>query len=120
MFRTDAPGTLVDISGTDLTYGDWAHRAFVPDPLPDEMPALGSATFLAVAEARASLAALDATSRRLPNPTLLRQPTLRPAGPRCPTVTPPACGAYGWSVAADQNQRRSTLRASRWSMPASR
>lgn len=43
----------------------------------DEEPLLASATYRIVAEARASLAALDSTARQLPNPTLLRMPTLR-------------------------------------------
>jgi Fic family protein len=38
---------------------------------------LEGATYLAVANARAALAALDSTARQLPNPTLLRTPTLR-------------------------------------------
>ena len=41
------------------------------------MPDLTTATFLAVSDARAALAALDSTSRQLPNPQLLRLPTLR-------------------------------------------
>ncbi|MCL1800356.1 MAG: Fic family protein [Promicromonosporaceae bacterium] len=40
------------------------------------MPELSPSTFLTVADARASLAALDSTARQLPNPTLLRMPTL--------------------------------------------
>ena len=41
------------------------------------MPALEPRTFMVVADARAALAALDNTARQLPNPTLLRLPTLR-------------------------------------------
>lgn len=77
MFQNDRPGALVPVSGTDPVLGDWTHHAFVPNPLPDEMPPLESATYLAVANARAALAALDSTARQLPNPTLLRLPTLR-------------------------------------------
>lgn len=77
MFGSAAPGTLVPIHGTDPVLGEWTHRAFVPDPLPEIMPALSPETFMAVAEARASLAALDATARQLPNPGLLRLPALR-------------------------------------------
>jgi Fic family protein len=77
MFQNDRPGAPVPVSGTDPVLGDWTHRAFVPNPLPDEMPPLESATYLAVANARAALAALDSTARQLPNPTLLRLPTLR-------------------------------------------
>lgn len=77
MFRKAAPGRLVRVAGTDQRLGPWEHRAFVPDPLSDEMPALEPTTFLAVAEARAALAALDSTAQQLPDPTLLRIPTLR-------------------------------------------
>jgi Fic family protein len=38
---------------------------------------LSQATFLRVANARAALAALDSTARQLPNPRLLRRPSLR-------------------------------------------
>lgn len=77
MFQKAAPGTLVSIAGQDPLLGAWQHYAFVPSPLPDESPDLSAKTYLAVAEARAALAALDSTARQLPNPTLLRMPTLR-------------------------------------------
>ena len=77
MFAIDAPGTLVSISGEDASFGSWQHRAFRPSPLTNDMPPLQAQTFVTVAEARASLAALDNTARQLPNPTLLRLPTLR-------------------------------------------
>jgi Fic family protein len=77
MFQKTAPGTLVSIAGQDPLLGAWRHYAFVPRPLPDEGPDLSAKTYLAVAEARAALAALDSTARQLPNPTLLRMPTLR-------------------------------------------
>ncbi|WP_166850972.1 Fic family protein [Isoptericola sp. BMS4] len=77
MFLNDAPGELVTIRGTDPALGEWEHKAFVPAPLPPTMPDLSPVTYLAVAEARAALAALDSTGRQLPNPTLLRMPTLR-------------------------------------------
>lgn len=77
MFVNGAPGTLVPIRGTDPALGSWEHRAFLPDPLPRTMPLLEPSTYMAVANARAALAALDSTSRQLPNPTLLRLPTLR-------------------------------------------
>lgn len=76
-FRPGAPGTLVPISGVDPRHGEWVHRAFVPDPLPRTSPELGAATYRAVANARASLAALDSTARRLPNPRLFRRPSLQ-------------------------------------------
>lgn len=77
MFGKDSTGSLVPISGTDPVLGAWEHRAFLPDPLPAEMPPLSPATYMAVADARAALAALDSTARQLPNPALLRLPTLR-------------------------------------------
>jgi Fic family protein len=77
MFQNTTTGSLVPISGIDPLLGSWQHRAFVPAPLPNEMPTMTSPTFLAIADARAALAALDSTSRQLPNPTLLRLPTLR-------------------------------------------
>lgn len=77
MFLTGYPGSLVPITGVDPLLGAWSHDAFVPDPLPSAMPSLAPETYLAVAEARAALASLDSTARRLPNPTLLRLPTLR-------------------------------------------
>ncbi|MGH3585952.1 MAG: Fic/DOC family N-terminal domain-containing protein, partial [Pseudonocardia sp.] len=70
-------GSLVPISGSDPRYGHWQHVAFVPHPLPSDSPALSIATFNLVAEARAALAALTSTARQLPNPGLLRRPTLR-------------------------------------------
>lgn len=77
MFVVDTSGDLVGIVGTDPNAGRWRHKAFVPNPLPGEMPSMSATTFLAVADARAALAALDGTARQLPNPTLLRTPTLR-------------------------------------------
>ncbi|MCT1640438.1 MULTISPECIES: Fic family protein [Dietzia] len=77
MFVNDATGALVDIVGTDPRVGDWRHKAFVPARLPEGMPELTMPTVLAVGNARAALASLDSTARRLPDPTLLRVPTLR-------------------------------------------
>lgn len=51
--------------------------AFQPHPLADDSPQLSGDTYLTVANARAALAALDNTARHLPNPRLLRLPTLR-------------------------------------------
>ena len=77
MFHNDSPGNLVAISGSDPLLGSWEHHAFVPNPLGSQMPQLSPQAFLQVADARASLAALDSTARQLPNPTLLRTPSLR-------------------------------------------
>ncbi|GAA2104360.1 Fic family protein [Brevibacterium salitolerans] len=74
----EANGRLVDIAGPgeELDSG-WKHKAFVPAPLGAEVPELSPVTFLQVAEARAALAALDSTAKRLPNPALLRTPALQ-------------------------------------------
>ena len=56
LFRNDAPGQLVAISGSDPALGAWKHRAFVSSPLGSDMPTLSPATFLHVADARAALA----------------------------------------------------------------
>ena len=77
LFDEHSPGFLVPIDGTDPRRGAWTHAAFVPDPLGSESPELESATYRAVANARAALAALDSTARRLPDPRLLRRPTLQ-------------------------------------------
>lgn len=77
MFVNEHSGRLVDIVGADPSAGEWRHKAFVPAPLPDEMPDLSTPTFLAVSASRAALAALDSTASQLPDPTLLRLPTLR-------------------------------------------
>lgn len=77
MFGNDSPGELVRITGSDPVTGSWDHRAFVPEPLSHDGPTLSTPTWRAVSEARAALAALDSTAQRLPNPTLLRNPTLR-------------------------------------------
>ena len=76
-FTGSAPGDLVAITGADPVRGAWRHAAFVPHPLPEDSPDLSAATYRAVADARAALAALDSTARLLPNPRLLRRPSLQ-------------------------------------------
>ena len=76
-FSKRAPGRHVTITGQDAVFGAWQHPAFVPNPLDTIEPELSPATYRAVAEARAALAALDSTARQLPNPALMRHPTLR-------------------------------------------
>ena len=70
-------GQLVSISGSDPRCGSWEHQAFVPVALAKTEPELAGATHRAVAAAGRALAALDATARQLPNPHLLRMPSLR-------------------------------------------
>lgn len=73
MFVNNTSGSLVDITAPDGSAG----KAFVPAPLPDDMPQLSVPSILAIADARAALAALDSTASQLQDPTLLRTPTLR-------------------------------------------
>lgn len=78
LYSSSSPGDLVEISGQDPLLGPWTHRAFIPHRLPATTPGrLSVETFMAMADARAALAALDNTARQLPNPRLLRLPTLR-------------------------------------------
>lgn len=77
LFRSSPSGSLVRIYGTDPRLGPWEHAAYVPNPLPDQTPLLSTRTNNAVASARAALAALDSSAAQLPNPGLLRRPTLR-------------------------------------------
>lgn len=70
-------GILVPISGVDPRVGAWTHSAFVPAPLFQSPPMLSAETWLRVADARAALAAIDSTARQLPNPKLLRRPSLQ-------------------------------------------
>lgn len=76
LFHNSPSGHLVPISGS---HGGqtWTHSAFVPNPLGDTSPELTASAYLAVADARAALAALDATAARLPNPRLFRHVFLR-------------------------------------------
>lgn len=76
-FSPVAPGELIKISGTDPRRGEWGHVAFVPHPLPKLPPNLSPRTYRIVADARAALAALDSTARRLPNPRIFRRPALQ-------------------------------------------
>ncbi|WP_029540461.1 Fic family protein [Serinicoccus profundi] len=75
-FQKSPSGHLVPITGTSqgLT---WQHHAFVPRPLGQASPVLDGRSYRAVADARAAIAALDATAARLPNPRLFRLPALR-------------------------------------------
>ncbi len=76
-FGQRSTGDLVPISGTDPTRGPWSYVAFVPHPLTTTCPQLSAKTYRTVGDARAALAALDSTARRLPNPSLLRRSTLQ-------------------------------------------
>lgn len=77
LFQDSSSGDLVPISGNSSSGQPWQHAAFVPRPLGSEQPDLSRRANRSVAEARAALAALDATARQLPNPRLFRQQSLR-------------------------------------------
>ncbi|GAA1128536.1 Fic family protein [Citricoccus alkalitolerans] len=77
LFGEQATGDLITVRGSDPALGSWEHKAFLPHGLPDSMPPLSMDTVLSLGNARSALAALDNTARHLPNPQLLRQPTLR-------------------------------------------
>ncbi|MEM8746331.1 MAG: Fic/DOC family N-terminal domain-containing protein [Actinomycetota bacterium] len=65
------------ISGSDPRFGEtYEHWAFVPHPLPDEVR-LSPAARDAVTEAALALGRLDQAGMQIPNPALLRRPTLR-------------------------------------------
>jgi Fic family protein len=70
-------GRLVAIRGHDARFGaDYEHWAFMPDPLPMVIE-LSPATWRAVSDAMFSLGRLDQAGRQVPDPALLRRPTLR-------------------------------------------
>lgn len=70
-------GRLVPITAPDpATRAPVAGHAFLPDPLPSELT-LSTATWNQVNAATAALARLDGAARLVPNPALLRRPTLR-------------------------------------------
>ncbi|MDO5698418.1 MAG: Fic family protein [Dermatophilus congolensis] len=77
LFRNTPTGELATITGTSPGVGDWEHVAFLPDRLDEVGPELSGVAYRHVAEARAALAALDATAQRLPNPGLFRHSALR-------------------------------------------
>lgn len=74
----DSPiGRLVPIGGTDgLTGRPYEHFAFLPDPLPRSIE-LASRTWTQVAAAEAALGRLDQAAQQVPEPALLRRPSLR-------------------------------------------
>lgn len=77
----DSPvGHLIPISGLDPWEGQfYDHFAFVPAPLPVSLGALNltNDTWRVVVRAASALAKLDQAGRQVPNPDLLRRPTLR-------------------------------------------
>jgi Fic family protein len=75
--RNSPIGQLVPISGPDGRTGEYyEYFAYLADPLPPAIE-LTSATWTAVASAEADLARLDQAARQIPQPALLRRPSLR-------------------------------------------
>lgn len=69
-------GALVPISGDDPRWGPFEYFAFMPAPLPDQVP-LSEGTYGILADAALELGRLDASADRIPNPRLLVGPTLK-------------------------------------------
>ena len=75
-FASSPIGNLWPIAGTDGRNGRfYEHSAYVAHPLGVE-PQLDGATWRAVTRASRALAHLDQASRQVPNPRILRRPTL--------------------------------------------
>lgn len=76
-FAASPVGRLERIRGTDGRTGrEYDHFAFVPDPLNEE-PELSGETWRAVSRAGHALGRLLQAGRQVPQPGLLRRPTLR-------------------------------------------
>lgn len=76
-FANSPTGSLVPIRGIDGRTGlAYDHVGFVPDPLAS-LPELTGSTWTVVARASRELGRLEQGSMLIPNPGLLRQPTLR-------------------------------------------
>jgi Fic family protein len=77
-FAASPVGRLVRIAGTDgRTGATYEHVAFQPDPLMADEPPLSSDVWRLVARAGHALGRLHQAGRQVPEPALLRQPTLR-------------------------------------------
>ncbi len=77
-FEESPLGQLVPISGTDPRTGEhFEHKAFLPSPLPSVTPELAPETWAAVSHASLALGRLDEAGQRIPNPGLLRRPSIR-------------------------------------------
>jgi Fic family protein len=74
--RESPCGRLEPISGQDARWGPFSYFAYVPDPLPKDVPLKG-ATITSVADASMAVGRLDQAAAQLPNPWLLVRPALR-------------------------------------------
>jgi Fic family protein len=76
-FRRSPNGHVERIRGHDARFAeDYDHWAFMPDPLPETVE-LSQSTWRIVAQAMLSLGRLDQAGIQVPDPALLRRPTLR-------------------------------------------
>lgn len=77
-FARSPAGILVPIWGTDPRTGEkYSHKAFLPHSLPTATPELSGMTWEAVTEASLALGRLDQAGHQVPNPGLLRRPSVR-------------------------------------------
>lgn len=77
-FEESPVGVLVPISGTDPRTGkQYEHKAFLPALLPRENPQLRTETWRLVTQASLALGRLDQAGHQIPNPGLLRRPSIR-------------------------------------------
>lgn len=74
--RESPCGRLEPISGQDARWGLFSYFAYVPHPLPTDIPLTGS-TITSVADAGMAVGRLDQAAAQLPNPWLLVRPALR-------------------------------------------
>jgi Fic family protein len=75
-FRSSPIGHLVPLSGEDGYGRRYEVSAFVPDPLSAE-PELSNCAWRMVARANHALGRLEQAAKLVPNPALLRKPTIR-------------------------------------------
>lgn len=74
--RESPCGRLEPISGQDARWGAFSYFAYVPHPLPRDVPLTGP-TITSVADAGMAVGRLDQAASQLPNPWLLVRPALR-------------------------------------------
>ena len=74
--RESPCGRLEPISGQDARWGPFSYFAYVPHPLPRDIPLTGP-TITSVADAGMAIGRLDQAAAQLPNPWLLVRPALR-------------------------------------------
>ncbi|MGB3414407.1 MAG: Fic/DOC family N-terminal domain-containing protein [Microbacteriaceae bacterium] len=76
-FSQSPIGNLLAIKGVDGRFGiEYNHFAYTPNPLSTIELSLSTPTWEAIAQATASLARLDQAGKQIPEPGLLRKPSL--------------------------------------------